>query len=381
MGGFSSFKSFGSQVAIPKLLIKVIMINEFILNDSFEFPIISESKSYISLTESEKLQFEWLGGGNSNNGPSISDGSTGYGFPSFVTGSQALAMQSTSFIEQIIYLNVGTYIFSTYFISRFGTQNNPIAISIDGNILTTINQVVNSWTLFTYTFDILEEGNKKIRLEGTSTSDLTTGIDLVAIAYRTFSYTPVKNPFTSANLTINDSTNPNQNGNYIASHSSDQGYGNFWNAFNGTKLDNAFISASNYGITGNYNGTFSTSATDSSMNTLSYLGEWLQIKLPNPILLKRYSLIGRFGAPRADMKIWYLLGSNNGITWDLIDSQDISTRDYWTPFFNNKIASNFDVSTTNSYSYYRVVINFVFPYNETNYGGYAGVAQLNLSGI
>jgi uncharacterized membrane protein len=66
-------------------------------------------------------------------------------------------MHQKCFIQQDIFLNVGTYIFSTYFISRNGTQNNPIEVSINGEIITTINQLVNNWTLFTHTFNILEE--------------------------------------------------------------------------------------------------------------------------------------------------------------------------------------------------------------------------------
>jgi hypothetical protein len=80
------------------------------------------------------------------------------------------------------------------------------------------------------------------------------------------------------------------------------------------------------------------------------------------------------------MKEWYLLGSNDGNddNWYLIDSQNISSRDYWQPYFDNKLPSNFNVSPTKTFSYYRVVINSIFPYQGTTYAGYAGVAQLNL---
>jgi hypothetical protein len=91
-------------------------------------------------------------------------------------------MHRRCFIQQLIYLNIGTYVFSTYFISIKGTENNPIQVSINDEILTTINQVANTWILFTHTFNILEAGNKLLRLEGLSQGDLTTGIDLVALS-------------------------------------------------------------------------------------------------------------------------------------------------------------------------------------------------------
>jgi len=164
-----------------------LLPNEFIMNESFESPVISPTKKYKDMTEIEKEEFKWVAGGGLNGeGPTISDGDSGYVFPTFVTGQQALAMRATSFIQQDIYLNIGTYIFSTYFISRNGTQNNPIEISINGTVITTINQVVDYWKLFTHTFDILIAGNKTLRLEGTSEGDVTIGIDLVALSRTKF---------------------------------------------------------------------------------------------------------------------------------------------------------------------------------------------------
>jgi hypothetical protein len=176
-------------VAIQKLLRKVIMINEFLTNESFELPLITGFKLYGDFTDNEKLLFKWNAGGNLASiakGPAISNGQAGFNFPAFINGEQALAMQSTSFIEQSIYLDVGTYVFSMYHISRNGTDNNPLKISLGGKLLTTLNQVVTNWTLFTYTFNVLEAGNKLIRIEGTATTDLTTGIDLVALALKPF---------------------------------------------------------------------------------------------------------------------------------------------------------------------------------------------------
>jgi hypothetical protein len=165
------------------------MINEFLTNESFELPLITGFKQYSNLSDLEKTEFKLVSGGNDGFGAVISDGGTGYGFPNFINGEQALAIQKNAFIEQTIYLDIGTYVFSMYHISRTNngsTENNPLKISLDGTVLTTLNQVVTNWTLFTYTFNVLEAGNKLIRIEGTETGDLTTGIDLVAVALKPF---------------------------------------------------------------------------------------------------------------------------------------------------------------------------------------------------
>jgi hypothetical protein len=182
---FSSFKSFGHQMEIPKLLKNIIMVNEFLKNESFEFPNIDGLKYYGTFTQSDKQAFKWISGGNNANGgsgPAISDGGTGFGFPNYINGEQALAMQSTSFIEQTIYLVAGTYEFSLYYMGRGNGPVNPIQIFINQELKTTITQQVSGWTLFTHTFDILKAENKTLRLEGTSNGDITTGIDLVALS-------------------------------------------------------------------------------------------------------------------------------------------------------------------------------------------------------
>jgi len=193
---FSTFNTFSSTQNIVKNVLKladVLLPNELIQNESFESPVVDQGIFYVNLTESQKEEFKWVAGGNNfqtgvNRGPAISPSNVGFVFPPFVTGRQALAMQSTGFIQQDIYLDIGTYIFSAYFISRRGTDYNPIQVSINGTIITTIDQVVDEWTLFTHTFNILEgeAGDKTLRLEGTASGDDTTGIDLVALSRTKF---------------------------------------------------------------------------------------------------------------------------------------------------------------------------------------------------
>jgi hypothetical protein len=185
---FSSFKSFGNQVAIPKLFKKLLMVNEILVNESFEFPnsLSNGQPLYRELSEEEKKAFVWFSAGNYQGTAGCRIVSSTNYFPPFVDGTQAIDIQLTSYIEQTIYLGIGTYIFSTYYVSFNGVENNPIQVSINGQVLTTIRKLVNNWTLFTHTFNILKAENKLLRLEGLNAQpefeNSRTGIDLVALS-------------------------------------------------------------------------------------------------------------------------------------------------------------------------------------------------------
>jgi hypothetical protein len=275
---FSCFKNFAYQVAIQKIFNKLILPNEFFENENFELPDINGNKSYEALSDNDKEQFVWFGGGNvinNNVGPIISESDKGYGFPSFVTGKQAIAMQSTSFIQQTLHLNIGTYVFSTYFIGRYGTQNNPIEVSINGTIITTIDQVANTWTLFTHTFNILEAGDKTSRLEGTSQGGITTGIDLVALSRKTFPYIPIPND----TFISNTETEQGAEG-YEASDSGSIDTRRIaYNALNNNNL--RWHSKHGYDD-GIY--TKSRRCIETIVSVESIFGEYIQVKLPLPII-------------------------------------------------------------------------------------------------
>jgi hypothetical protein len=346
-------------VAIPKLLRKVIMINEFLTNESFEVPVITSVKQYINFTDTEKSQFKWLAGGNTfegiNYGPSISDGNSGFNFPNFINGEQALAMQRNSFIEQSMYLSVGTYVFSMYFISRRGTENNPILISLDGAVLTTLNQLVTSWTLFTSTFNVLEEGNKLIRLEGTSTTDLTTGIDLVAVARKQETITPFS--LTSSETTIDtyEGVESYKNGTYIVSNSSQldsntDGYGVY------STSGNPWYSAKKYA---NFNGEYLGTVVTTLQDGTTIRGEYLQIELPFMFSLSSYELKGENGTISNNRTLpinFYMVGSLNNEVWVLVD-------EYFNP---DGIQNPLIVENPKSYIYYRIIVNATQSLDYTN---------------
>jgi hypothetical protein len=108
------------------------------------------------------------------------------------------------------------------------------------------------------------------------------------------------------------------------------------------------------GTLGAYSGSVTTSVTNLSTNTsTSYSGEWLQILVPNPVNLNSFGLMGRqdgsfflYRTPNT----FYVAGSNDGSSWELIHStsgaQFTSSTQYFTCNANNN----------NKYRYFRLII-------------------------
>lgn len=128
-----------------------------------------------------------------------------------------------------------------------------------------------------------------------------------------------------------------------------------WKAFNNTVIDaddcwhvinTTPYSGANYVYSGGITTTISGS---------SYAGEWLQIELPHPIRLTRYSIITR-NWPTTYLaqapKSWKIAGSNDSNTWTEVDSESNITN------WSQGLPLTF--TTSNSivaYKYYRIVIN------------------------
>ena len=156
-------------------------------NTSFESPLLS-TNSYVyygDLTLAQKQNFKWTAGGNLALplGPILINNITVWGFTiPFPSGTQCLALQSTSFIEQTMFMTAGIHTISFYYHTRIfiGETGNPINISIDNSIIGTTSSVaVSSWTFFSQTFTTLISGNVIVKLEGTLPT--TTGIDNIIV--------------------------------------------------------------------------------------------------------------------------------------------------------------------------------------------------------
>ena len=142
------------------------------------------------------------------------------------------------------------------------------------------------------------------------------------------------------------------NGTYISSASSVyspiETHYNAFNQDNSTVANNNFWTTSqdSYSSTnGSYLGTVST-----IISGVSVLGEWLQIQLPIPIILNNYNIYTWPNVFTRGPKEFRIAGSNDGLTWTLVDSQTNITG-YTTSGKSFTISSN-----TKAYTYYRLVI-------------------------
>jgi hypothetical protein len=182
------------------------------------------------------------------------------------------------------------------------------------------------------------------------------------------------------------------NGLYIASASSNHSSTNFspFRAFDKLSGENVWHSSND----NKYNTTTGayTGATSTTIDGSAYAGEWLQIQLPSPITLKSYTLRQRQGYNQL-AKTWKLVGSNDGSTWRILDTQ--------TSITNIEVQSEereFTVNATIAYSFYRIIGNvaqdtagaFVvgemrlfartsIPGNEFGCGEYIATASSNFS--
>ena len=142
-------------------------------NISFESPSRTSNLFiyYNNPNQNQKNSIIWIGGGNAidNSGPVFSNGNFAWGFQlPFPNGSQCIALQSTSFIQQSIYLIPGNYTISLYYISRFTAFANQIQILLDDNIIGSFCNIgVNTWILFSTSFTISNNSIVVLKFLGT----------------------------------------------------------------------------------------------------------------------------------------------------------------------------------------------------------------------
>ncbi len=112
---------------------------------------------------------------------------------------------------------------------------------------------------------------------------------------------------------------------------------------------------------GRYSGGYtanltSTTFTDFSSNTVSLSGEWIQLQMPNPIKVYRYTFKPRVGLINRSPRVYVILGSNDGSSWYLVDDRRTNVVTYADASEKSITVSP---EQTQAYSYYRIVINAV----------------------
>ena len=197
---------------------------------------------------------------------------------------------------------------------------------------------------------------------------------------------PLDTPFTRNDLTVtNNVTNKFKNGTYVISSSSYSSTNNLaYNAFNATTtgywesgstkpgsnpvyVQDPYTNSSPASYVG---GGVPTTTFKTKVGTSTIGGEWLQIKIPYKIFIDSYSILPRQDANSNQFpKKFYLLGSNDGNKWEIVDQQ-VNPK----PSDDTKKPTQFSVTTIYSYTYFRFIISEMYK------GSSASICQLNLFG-
>lgn len=137
-------------------------------------------------------------------------------------------------------------------------------------------------------------------------------------------------------------------------------------AFNSNLVDYWHSNSSLYnGTTGQYTGAQSTVAN----NGIAYNGEWLQIRLPAPIALQKFTMTARqngdlftIRSPRS----FAILGSTDGVFFKLVHEE--TNVNNWT-----QSAKTFLTNSTDLYTYYRLVVRRVGTFDNLSSHSSGGV--------
>ena len=231
----------------------------------------------------------------------------------------------------------------TYFVAvGYNSTLASIAKSTDGISWTSVS--INS-IFSTKTHAIEWTGNVWLAYgSGTNTTAISSSLDA-----------SVWTSTTTPNLCVVDCSNILLNNISSISASSSQGINTpinaFDNSFNNT-ITKWTSATSKYDISGNYIGTSYTQGIS---------GEWLQVQLTSPLSCSNYYIVFSIADGNSIPKSWSFLGSNNGVSWTILDTFNYGTS---TPPNNNWkypfVCLPLDVNSVGTYSYYRIVFTSNF---------------------
>ena len=163
--------------------------------------------------------------------------------------------------------------------------------------------------------------------------------------------------YPSFNMTSNISSSSNSTNSYIASASAYYLNIDIYNAYN------AFNSTALYGWWGEnnaYDGVSGLYISGTQSSTSNIIGDWLELELPNTIILTSYWIdpsLDAYSIPTT----WYIHGSSDNSTWNILD---VKTSYNW----NERIETEFQISNnTSSYKYYRLTTTKILPNGYTVY--------------
>jgi hypothetical protein len=164
-----------------------------ITNGNFENPLISND-SYTYITSSTQVP-----GWNFNNAV-LMNKSNGWGYPiPYPNGNQAVSLQLTGSISQILNLPTGTHQLTFMACGRpccdGSNISNPIDVQINGTSILRVQPIISRWTKYSTTFTINgNQGSTTIRFSGTwSNSDRSSAIQNISILGNSNSLKSVSN--------------------------------------------------------------------------------------------------------------------------------------------------------------------------------------------
>lgn len=289
------------------------------------------------------------------------------------TGSVSTTVSGTSYAGEWVQIQLPYAIRATQYSVTcrpgYETTQSPntwvFAGSNDGSTWTLLDAQnnVSNWSSSTqtqtYSMKSTSSSFSYYRMICTVTGNVANAIRRIFIVCELqiygYPFVGIKYPITA--LTANTQTVSGAGpgtGTYTLTYSSTWEFGGDytgWNAFNNNSTGTPYHVASN-NSNGFYNVAGYTGSTTTTISGTSYSGEWLQIQLPNPIVLSFYDLFPReSNASTQSCKVWYLGGSNDGSTWTLVDSR--SGVSSWTA----NVPQRFTTASLVPYSFYRLVCN------------------------
>ncbi len=136
----------------------------------------------------------------------------------------------------------------------------------------------------------------------------------------------------------------------------------------GTVMDQLLQTTASAGNPGA--GEDAAQGTDGSASTkwLTFASHgWLQVQLNAPVIIKSYALTSANDAPGRDPRAWTLLGSSDGLSWNVLDARDGES-------FSARFETHmFEVDNEAAYTYYRLDIT------QTQGDGILQIAEFVLS--
>jgi len=135
---------------------------------------------------------------------------------------------------------------------------------------------------------------------------------------------------------------------------------------------NSYIKSKNGPSTYQGGGTLSSVWTTKVATIGNIQGEWLQIQIPSPIYLSSYTI----KTPSTDINTFpqgfLIVGSKNGSDWQFVDERVFKTKE----IDDISNTNTFDIVSTQSYSYFRLIVTSLFQNNST-----VAISEWSLFGV